>query len=158
MRLTNNLYDGRVIRERSVWHWIVFGIIHTQLPFVVVKHLFTPLRRKGGDIPLEEMEYRLLFRLKIFHIWRPQNFRDFRPPPVRTWDGSTVLNSRNPLSADVIYGCPLTQLGAHGKRRNSTHRLWRNRRKHMICYNLYYRLLLLCNNLKYKVQYNRSVL
>ena len=35
--------------------------------------------------------------LGIIHMWRPQNYRDFGPPPplVRIWDWSTVLNSHN---------------------------------------------------------------
>ena len=65
--------------------------------------------------------YKTLFG--AIHIWRPQNFGIFWPPPplVRIWGWSTVLNSRNlpyyiffwanllpsPPSADVIYGCPL---------------------------------------------------
>ena len=60
--------------------------------------------------------------LGAIHLWRPQNFRIFWPPPplVCIWSRYTVLNSRNfpyfiffwpnppyPLCADVINGWPL---------------------------------------------------
>ena len=43
------------------------------------------------------LKYWLSVALGAIHIWRPQNFGIFRPPPplVCIWDWSTVLNSRN---------------------------------------------------------------
>ena len=56
----------------------------------------------------------------IYDVRKILGFFEHLPPLVSNWDWSTVLNSRNlpyyiffwanpppPLSADVIYGCPL---------------------------------------------------
>ena len=59
----------------------------------------------------------------IYDVREILGFFDPPPPLVRIWDLSTVLNSCNlpyyiffwanpppPLSADVIYGCPLSEI------------------------------------------------